>query len=91
MSEQRNTSRPNDERRFWLDDPNNVNKIFWALVALCATLLVIDLFLHRHTHYDWEAWPGFHGFFGFAAFWCIVIAGKHLRKVMMREEDYYDP
>ncbi len=77
--------------RYWLDDPRNVNKIFWGLVFLCAALVGVDLFLPRHGHWSWEEWPGFYGFFGFAAFWCIVIAGKHLRKVLMRDEDYYDP
>lgn len=81
---------PGGERRSWLDEPKNVDRIFWALVAVCAALVVIDPFLHRHTHYDWEGWPGFYGVFGFAAFWCIVIAGKHLRKILMRDEDYYD-
>jgi hypothetical protein len=37
-----------------------------------------------------QEYAGFYGVFGFAAFWLIVIAGKHLRKVLMREEDYYD-
>lgn len=78
------------EPRGWFDEPKNVDKIFKTLVALCALLFIVDLFLHRHTHYDWEKLPGFYGFVGFAAFWCIVLIGKQLRKVLMRDEDYYE-
>ena len=46
--------------------------------------------MHRHAYSGWEGFPNFYGFFGFAAFWCIVIAGKHLRKILWRPEDYYD-
>ena len=91
MSDQRPThAPPKGEPGYWLDEPKNVDKIFWGLVVVCAALVMIDLFLHRHTHYSWEALPGFYGIVGFAAFWCIVIIGKHLRKILMRDEDYYD-
>ena len=90
MSDDRPDTPRNDERRYWLDEPRNVDKVFWALAGVCALLLVIELFLHRHPHFGWDAWPGFYGVFGFVAFWCIVIAGKHLRKILMRDEDYYD-
>ncbi len=78
------------EKQYWLDDPKHVNRIFWGLVGLCAFWVAVDLFLHRHAHWSWEELPGFYGVFGFVAFWCIVIAGKHLRKILMRDEDYYD-
>ena len=83
-----------DEKRYRLDDPKFVDKLFWGLVGVCALLAVVDVafyFLHlRHAHWSWEAIPAFYGIFGFVAFWCIVIAGKHLRKVLMRDEGYYD-
>lgn len=66
------------------------SRLYWGLVIVCTALGVADLFLHRHLHYDWEGFPNFYGFFGFAAFWCVVIAGKHLRKLLWRPEDYYD-
>lgn len=80
----------NDERKYWLDERKNVDKVWWGLCAVCALLVVIDLFLHRHAHWDWEAIPGFYAGFGFVAFYAIVLAGKHLRKVLIRDEDYYD-
>ncbi len=75
----------------WLDEPKNVNWVFRALVGLCVVSIGIDLGLPREGHWAWEEFPGFYGAVGFVAFWCIVIAGKHLRKLLMRDEDYYDP
>jgi hypothetical protein len=79
-----------EEKRFWLDDRRNVNRVYLGLVAICIVLGVADLFAHRHANFGWDGWLNFYGFFGFAAFWCIVIAGKHLRKILWRPEDYYD-
>jgi uncharacterized membrane protein len=75
---------------YWLDDPRNVNRLYWGLVVVCILLGLADLFVHRHVHFSWESFPNFYGFFGFAAFWCVVIAGKNLRKILWRPEDYYD-
>ena len=80
----------NHEKRYWLDDRRNLDRVFWILCAVCAGLLVGEFFVHRHPHFGWEGWSFFYAVFGFVAFWCIVIAGKHLRKILMRDEDYYD-
>jgi len=72
----------NDEKKYWLDDTRNVNRLYWGLVVVCVLLGVADLFVHRHVHFSWESFPNFYGFFGFAAFWCVVIAGKNLRKIL---------
>ncbi len=74
----------------WLDERRNIDRIYWGLVAVCVVLGVADLVVHRHAYSAWEGFPNFYGFFGFAAFWCIVIAGKHLRRILWRPEDYYD-
>ena len=79
-----------DERKRWLDEPKNVNKLFWGLVVVCALLFVVDFFLHRHAHFGFDGWRGFYGVVGFLAFFLIVLTGKPLRKLLKREEDYYD-
>jgi uncharacterized membrane protein len=78
------------DRPRWLDEPRNVTRLYWGLVAVCVLLGLADLALHRHAYFGWDGWFNFYGFFGFAAFWCIVILGKHLRKLLWRPEDYYD-
>lgn len=80
----------NDEKRYWLDDPRNVSKVFWGVVTICGLLLVPELFVRLHGHFRWESWFGFSGGFGFVACVFLVLAAKQLRRVLMRDEDYYD-
>jgi len=79
-----------DERRYWLDEPRNVDRLFWGLAVVCGLLVVVDFFLHRHAHFSFEEFPGFYGALGFVAFFLIVLAGRYLRRVLQRPEDYYD-
>ena len=57
---------------------------------LCALLLVIDPFVHKHGPFKIEHIWGFYGIFGFVACVAVVLIAKQLRKVLMRPEDYYD-
>ncbi len=73
-----------DEKRYWLDDKRNVDKIVVALVIVCAGLLGADLFYHKHVHFAFEGW------FGFFCCVALVLAAKEMRKLVKRDEDYYD-
>ncbi len=80
-----------NERTYWLDDRRNVNKVIYALCAVCAVVLAADLFGYKHhLHFGFEYWLGFYGLFGFVACVGLVLAAKVLRKIVMRDEDYYD-
>jgi hypothetical protein len=81
---------PEKEKRHWLDDARNVTLLVRILAGACLLLVVADFFYDKHGHFDWESLFGFHGFFGFSSFFLLVLAGKYLRKVLMRDEDYYD-
>jgi len=78
------------EKKYWLDDPKNVSRLVYGLFVACALLVLGDFFYEKHVHFHWEGWWGFYGFFGFVSFFSLVLAGKELRKVLMRDEDYYD-
>ena len=43
-----------------------------------------------HPHFDAEKIPVFFAVWGFGSFMFIVLAGQHLRKLVGREENYYD-
>ena len=64
--------------------------VFPGLLTICIALLVADLFYDKHPHFTVEGWFGFYPFVGFVAFFIIVMTGKPLRKLLMRDEDYYD-
>lgn len=78
------------EKKYWLDDPRNVNKLIGVLVAVCALLVLADLFYHKHVHFGFEAWFGFHAWFGFGMCVALVLIAKELRKLLKRKENYYD-
>ncbi len=79
-----------DGKRYWLDDMRNVYKLFWALVVLCIVLFAADAFYHKHVVFEFENWFGFFGLFGFGVSFALVLVAREMRKVLMRDEDYYD-
>jgi len=67
-----------------------INFVVYSLYALCAGLLLFDVFHHKHGHFGFEEWFGFYAFYGFIACIAIVLSAIQLRKILMRDEDYYD-
>lgn len=88
MSE--HTPNIHDPKKYWLDDPKNVDKLVYGVYAVCALLFAAEFIYHKHSHYELEDVPGFYGIYGFVAFFGVVMAGKYLRKLIKRDEDYYD-
>jgi hypothetical protein len=79
-----------DADRRWLDDPRNVTRIVYGLAVLCALALAADFFYTKHPHFDIERWPGFYAGYGFVVSVSLVLAAKRLRRVLRRDEDYYE-
>jgi len=65
-------------------------RILIALSIVCALVFVLDAAYHKHGHFSFEDWFGFHAFAGFLAYSFIVLSAKLLRRVLKRGEDYYD-
>lgn len=80
-----------DDKTWFLDDPKNVKRLLWVFYAICAGLLITDLFFHRHVTHPWERLFGFYSFYGLGACVALVLIAKQMRKVVMRDEDYYEP
>jgi len=103
MSEEKlDLERAPDEAPRWLDDPANVRKIYLGLWIVCLVLIAGGEGLlvwdhHRsaaagevHHGFDFERWPGFYALYGFVGCVSLLLGAKELRKVLMRDEDYYD-
>ena len=90
MSEHDPRPRAPEDKRYWLDDSRNVDKIFYGLLVLCVAVVAADLLYHKHGHFDFETGLGFHAAFGFAAYVLLVSSAKLLRKLVKRDEDFYD-
>ena len=74
----------------WLDRPGSVNTLIRWVAVVCVVLLAADAFYEKVTHYAWEKAPGFYAVFGFVSCVALVVAAKGLRRLLMRDEDYYD-
>lgn len=77
-------------KRYFLDDPRNVTRLFWGFAAACLGLMFADLFYEKEALFPWEGWFGFEAFYGFLGVTFIVFAAIGLRKIVMRPEDYYE-
>lgn len=78
------------DKRYWLDDPRNVRRLYLGLWIFGVVLIVLDLVIHRHAEVGFDGWFGFYGVYGFVACVTLILAAKLLRRVLMRPEDYYD-
>jgi hypothetical protein len=78
---------PKDDKS-WVERHGRL--IFRALIGICVALLAAELFYEHHAHFEVDGLPGFYAVFGFLAFVFIVYADKGLRRLIMRDEDYYD-
>lgn len=78
-------------KKYWLDESRNVNKLVGLLIATCIGLALFDALYTKHGHFTFEeSLPVFYGVFGFLAYCFIVLSAKALRRVLKRDEDYYD-
>ena len=93
------TTKPEGKHLF--DNPRNVRRVLRALYVICAGFVlldVVDFLLHkfmgisalRHAEGPMDWLPGYYAAYGFIACACLVLIAKELRKILMRNEDYYD-
>lgn len=64
--------------------------IYRAAWVVCGLLAFADFFYHKHIVYKIEGFPGFYGLYGFIVCVGLVLGARGLRKVLKRDEDYYD-
>lgn len=85
-----NQGPPDNGKKHWLDEKRNVAKIFWGLGLVCAGLGAADFFYDKQIHFEMEEVPTFFAIFGFVVCVGLVLGAKELRKVLKRDQDYYD-
>ena len=74
-----------------VDNPRNVTRIFYVLIAVCVALGLADFLYHKHSYFDVENYPAIYGIFGFAVYGAVIFIAKGLRLIVRRPEDYYEP
>lgn len=79
-----------DDKPGWFERPENQNKLWYGLLIIAGALTISEFLYEHHPHFEIEKIPEFFEIFGFIAFVFIVFAGKALRTIIMRDEDYYE-
>ena len=72
------------------DNPRNVKRVVHALWLLCAIAFALEFVVHRHADHPWEGLVLFYCWFGFGACFVLVELSKLLRRLVMRDEDFYE-
>jgi len=86
-----NTFSPLARRFLWADSASSVERVIFWLGVLCVFLFIMDFIVHRHAYAPGEGLPGFYAIVGFVAFTIIVLGASQLRKLILRNENYYSP
>lgn len=73
-----------------LDEPRNVRRVVFAVYLVCGLLLLADLLYSKTPHFSFERWFGFYPVFGFVVSFTLVLTAKQLRRLLRRDEDYYE-
>jgi hypothetical protein len=77
------------ESQDFFDKPANIKRILNSVYAICGLLVVIEMFIHRHTEHPLEGLFGFYPLYGFVGCVVLVLLATLMRKVLMRDENYY--
>ncbi len=67
-----------------------VARFISVFFVISAILFIADFFVDREVHQPAEKIPGFYAIYGFIGCVVLVLVAKQMRKVVMRDEDYYD-
>jgi hypothetical protein len=78
-----------DGKRYLFDNKRNVTIVIWGLTAVCVLLFAADWVVHRHIANDLEHLFGFYAVYGFVACVLLVLLAAEMRKLVMRDENYY--
>ncbi len=79
------------EKQYLFDKPENVQRLLRGFYFCCVLLVLAEFVIHRHVYHPWEGLFAFYAAYGFVACVLLVLASTQLRKLVMRDEDYYDP
>jgi hypothetical protein len=71
-----------EEKKYFLDNQHNVRKIIGLFFTLCAFLIAVDIFFHRHLSFSddmfvYESYFGFYAIYGFVA--CVF--GRYRKRI----------
>lgn len=73
----------------WLDDPDNIRKLWRGFLVVLALTVVAGLVVDLHPHFAIEAWPGFNAAYGFVTCAAMIVGAKVMGIFLKRGDAYY--
>lgn len=61
-----------------------------VFMGIAVVLFLLDFVVKRKIHLSAEKVPGFYAIYGFVGCVILVLVAKEMRKIVMRDETYYD-
>jgi hypothetical protein len=90
MSDPRNSDDRQDGGGYWVDRKGRMTFLYRSLWVICGAFAAADFFFAHHPMFKIEGFPVFYGLFGFIVTIGLVLAAGVLRRIVRRDEDYYD-
>ncbi len=81
---------PDKEPPGWFDRKKNQDTLWYALLAAIVALTIAKYLMGPYAHFGIQRTPGLFEIITFLAFIVIAFAGRALRAIIMRDEDYYE-
>ena len=78
-----------DPTPHWLDEPRNVKKLYRGFLVVLVLMVLAELVLHLHPHFEIESIFGFNAWFGFGACAAMIVVAKGLALLLKRPDTYY--
>ena len=79
-----------DGKGYLFDNPRNVRRVVRSLAYACILLFAADFLVHRHLSHPLEELFGFYAIYGFVSCVLLVLLAAEMRKLVMRDEDFYE-
>lgn len=76
-------------QKHWLDEPQNVKRLWRGFLVLLAVTVAAEFFITMHPHFDIDALPVFHAAFGFLACAAMIGIAKAIGVLLKRPDSYY--
>lgn len=78
-----------ENKKHWLDEPQNVKKVWRIFLAILALTVIAEIGVHLHPHFEIEGIFGFHAVYGFITCALMIIVAKLLGLILKRQDTYY--
>lgn len=78
------------KQTYLFDRPRVIKWVLRIFYGICISLVLIDFLIHRHVETSIERVPAFYAIYGFFTCVILVLLAKQLRKLLMRDENYYE-